>query len=72
MNNILKYILGLGIVFFFSCDGQLDVENPESLSPEQSLSEIAGFEGLLNTAYRRVHLFGWMGQNGNCQSRNNG
>ncbi len=64
MNTILKYILGLGIVFFFSCGGQLEVENPESLSPEQSLSEVAGFEGLLNTAYRRVHLFGWMGQNG--------
>jgi len=62
MKKLTIYIAAF--LCFASCSDQLNVTDPDSLSPELALSELSGFESVLSSAYNRVHAFGWMGQNG--------
>ncbi|NRB52206.1 MAG: RagB/SusD family nutrient uptake outer membrane protein [Saprospiraceae bacterium] len=47
-----------------ACEEALRVSDPESLSPDDVLDKVAGFESVVLSAYNRIHRFGWMGQNG--------
>lgn len=47
-----------------ACEEALVVSDPESLSPDDVLQKVTGFESVVLSAYNRVHTFGWMGQNG--------
>lgn len=47
-----------------ACEEALRVSDPESLSPEDVLDKVSGFESVVLSAYNRVHRFAWMGQNG--------
>ncbi len=62
----LKYIFTFFAFFALSSCGEdfLDVPNPEAISPDQSLAEITGYEGVMNSAYNRLIAFSWYGQNG--------
>lgn len=61
----LKYILKifLALFLFASCEEALEVSDPDSLSPDDVLDEVSGFESVLRSAYERVHDFTWYGQN---------
>lgn len=47
-----------------ACEEALNVSDPESLSPDDVLVKVSGFESVLLSAYNRIHRFTWMGQNG--------
>ena len=47
-----------------ACEEALRVSDPESLSPDDVLDKVSGFESVVLSAYNRIHRFGWMGQNG--------
>lgn len=61
----LKYILKISFLIFLfaSCAEALEVSDPDSLSPDDVLDEISGFESVLSSAYNRVHDFAWYAQN---------
>lgn len=64
MKTQLKIYVASLLFLFAACNKALDVNDPESLSPEQVFAEVSGFESILFSAYNRVHAFEWMGQNG--------
>lgn len=54
-------ILGL-IAFLGACEEQLEVIPKNAITPEQALNDISGYEGLVFSAYRSMHGFGYYGQ----------
>lgn len=47
----------------FSCEENLEVSNPDALSPELVLVDVEGYESVLLSAYNRIKDFDWYGQN---------
>lgn len=57
------FLLVLVMLAGSACEEALRVSDPESLSPDDVLDKVSGFESVILSAYNRVHRFGWYGQN---------
>ncbi len=58
------FLLVIALFAGSACEEALNVSDPESLSPDDVLVKVSGFESVLLSAYNRIHRFTWMGQNG--------
>lgn len=58
------FLLVIALFAGSACEDALNVSDPESLSPDDVLVKVSGFESVLLSAYNRIHRFTWMGQNG--------
>lgn len=58
------FILIFVILAGSACEEALIVSDPESLSPDDVLDKVSGFQSVVSSAYNRVHRFEWYGQNG--------
>jgi starch-binding outer membrane protein, SusD/RagB family len=61
MKNIFKIVL-IGFFGFLITSCDLELLDPASLPPQEALSKISGFRGLMNSVYRRTHEFEYFGQ----------
>lgn len=58
------FLLVIALFAGSACEEALNVSDPESLSPDDVLVKVSGFESVMLSAYNRIHRFTWMGQNG--------
>jgi len=58
------FLLVIALFAGSACEEALNVSDPESLSPDDVLVTVSGFESVILSAYNRIHRFNWMGQNG--------
>ncbi len=67
MQNLKKYTYSFLVLliapFLFSCTKELETYPRASLTPDIALSDSTAYQGLLMSAYRRMHEFTYYGQN---------